>query len=270
MGTLTDLYIAGKIGGAIGEGIGNRLAASVQNGAALYQDSSAVNNMRQRIYDTKKSIAASSFTRDILNSILNNQAYPPCEILISATGAITSPIEENGRAYNPAGVLVYEAETAISYEVCAALCLIIQDMYPNTYDMNKMTINELLPRLQNGTWFTSLIMKPQMNLKTQTPAFTPDDLYNKPIEQLPFTTKDPLKKGRGVFLGIAFLLAILCIVFAWIVRSPFLGLMAGIAAIVFSIISLVKASKFGIFPIIIATFGLGRALLGFLIDGRFI
>ena len=268
--SLADIYCAGLIGGAIGDAIGNKFAESVQKSAAVYRDSSAVNNMRSRIYETKKEIAPSAVTREILNAVLGNPSFPPKEILICAGGAVTSPIEENMRAYTPGGTTVYVAQNMISYEMCAALCLMIQDMYPDTYEINKVTMAELTEQLTGGNWFAALEMKKDKCFRQLTPAFTPDELYNKPIDQIPFSTKDPLKKNRGVFLALAFLCAALCVVLSWVVRSPLFGLVSGAAAVVFSVVSIIKASKFGIFPIIITGIGIARALIDLLANGRLV
>ena len=72
MGTITDLYVAGKIGYAAGEHFAERLQSSAQNAQALYYSAADINNIRSAIYQKKKELVASSVTQDILNAIFTD------------------------------------------------------------------------------------------------------------------------------------------------------------------------------------------------------
>lgn len=269
MGTITDLYIAGKIGYAAGEHFAERLQSSAQNAQALYYSAAAVNNIRSAIYQKKKEIVASSVTQDILNAIFTDPGHPPKEILFCASGVVVSPIEANMRSYHPTGVLAYVSEVPMSYEMGAALCLMIQDMYPQSYDFPNIGIDELTTRLNDGTWYTVLNLKQPLLFQAVRPQFTPKELYENLDTESKISYTDPLKKNRGIYVLSGLACAILSFVFNWFAGQWLFGLIFAVASLVFAFISQRKASKVAVLISVLGAIALGASFVSLIINEVF-
>ena len=269
MGNITDLYVAGKIGYAAGEHFAGRVQRSAQNAQALYYNAAAVNDIRSAVYQKKKEIVTSSVTQDILNAIFTDPGHPPKEILFCASGVIVSSIEANMRSYHPTGVMVYASEVPMSYEMGAALCLIIQDMYPQTYDFPNIGVDELTTRLNDGTWYTVLNLKQPLLFKTLCPQFTPKELYENLNNQSKISYTDPLKKNRWIYVLSGLVCVILSFVFSWVAEQWLFGLIFSVASLVFAFISQRKASKVAALISVFGALALGASFVSLLINEVF-
>ena len=261
------MYVSGMLGNQFGNHLSNSILNSVDNAASLYNDATSVRNIRKTTYETKRAIASTEFVAWIFHNIFPDPAHPPKEIFLCPQGIMIAPFDQNTASYHPTGVVVYEANQPLSYQYAAALGMLIQDMYPNVYLFPLMSVNELVPRLQSGTWYCELNLYAIRYMVPQIPAYAIDDLSSKPLDSLPIVWIDPMIKKRKLFAllsSIGMIVALSGIVFGVILNevevdsfitsllkfySPFsclLGFSGGVFGAVMGILATVRGSRISI------------------------
>ncbi len=201
----------------------------------LIQENSLVHNSRQGIYKRKAEIVKTPMVREIIHAVVGDSSHPPIYIEIYPQGILTRPYDVESDTYHPNGILAYTPEIVFDYEIACALCLIIQDMYPDIYDFPNTTITGLSGQLEKGTWTTKLILKQEHLYKEIAPNFNIDEIAAIPFAEMPIQLEDQKGKGYSKLPNVSFWLGIVSIALCWmkglIVLSAVAGIITGIMGI---------------------------------------
>lgn len=220
--------------------IKNMLTGSV----AIASDYADVTNIRNLVYKKKLEIIKTPMVREIIVSTFAQGL--PAQIWINGQGVFARPFDSQSNTYHPNGVLLYSPEVTFDYIVSMAILLIIQDLYPNVYEVNHVTTAQLNEQLQNGTWCGTLTMKDDCLYKTICPAFDITNIENIPSEKLPLTLEDNYTNKSSVAPKISLTCGIIAVV---------LSLLGGLVTIVSMFCAIVGAMT-GIYSIL--TTGKGK------------
>ncbi len=185
-----------NIGNKIGQSIGQSAGRAITNSAYVINDISSVHNLREAIYQRKAEIAKSDLVKEIFTILFADETHPPREILVNVHAVSARRYEADKNSYQIYSEPVVHPEHPFDYPTACALFLLIQDKYKNVYDFPSVTMTQLQPAIQSGTWQTTLQMKAPFIGKALTPAYTVSDLEFKALDDLPLEFKDP--KGKGV------------------------------------------------------------------------
>lgn len=203
----------------------------VDNMNYVVNDVSLVHSLRKQIFERKIEIFKSPYVRDIINSIFQTPSMPPISISVCHNGIITKDFDTESKTYHPIGQTVFCPDGSLfDYEFCCALCLIIQDIYPNVYKMSTASTQEIAEALQLGQWNISLTLEKNLFYQPVYPAFDINKISNIPLDQLPIQQSDPKEKKFKVLAPISIVLSMLSIILSQSVFAAFFALIAFILA----------------------------------------
>ncbi len=226
----------------------------IEAGGAIAYDYANVTNIRRDVYKAKVDIVKTPMVQELVRAAFVGDVLPK-SIWANRNGLFTKPFDENSNTYHPNGIQVYAPEVTFDYIFATALLHIFMDLYPNVYEMNRVTTTELSQGLQSGTWQSSLELKDEYKGKKLCPAFDIFNIANTPIEALPLVLEDKYTKKSGSLATVALVLGIIAVVFSFV--GALGTLFAGVGIIVGAINLLTtekgkKKSKKAIWGIILS------------------
>ena len=168
----------------------------IEAGGAIAYDYANVTNIRKDVYKAKADIVKTPMVQELVRAAFVGDVLPK-SIWANQGGLFTKPFDENSNTYHPNGIQVYAPEVTFDYIFATALLHIFMDLYPNAYEMNRVTTTELSQGLQSGTWQSSLELKDEYKGKKLCPAFDIFNIANTPIEALPLVLEDKYTKKSG-------------------------------------------------------------------------
>lgn len=217
-------------------GIGNQIGNTVESSKAIVWDASSVYQVRGAIYERKLQIVKTPMVRDIYHAICNDVNHPPLNINITRYAVYGRQYDPVSKTYNPMNVEIYRPEYEMDYVFACAVCLIIQDIYPNVYDLPNTTMNQLVYELNSGTWSVTLTKKKGYTEAVITPAFNIDAIENIPLENLPIKREDSYSKKYNLFPVLSVILGVLAVIIAFS-KLALLSSFPAIMGLIFATIS---------------------------------
>lgn len=160
----------------------------VTGSMAIAGDFADVTNIRNQIYKKKLEIIRTPMVREIVSATFAQGL--PAQIWANREGIFARIYDSQSNTYHPNGVKIYSPEVTFDYVVSMAILLIMQDLYPNVYEANRVTTTQLSEQFQLGTWQGELTMREECLFKAIWPAFDIMNIDNLPIEALPLTLED--------------------------------------------------------------------------------
>ena len=183
----------------------------VDAGATVAYDYANVSNIRRDVYKTKKEIVKTPMVQELVAATFPG-GFLPRTIWANREGLFARPYDEASHSYHPNGVTLYTPEVTFDYCFSAALLSIFMDLYPNAYEMNRVTTTELANGLQNGTWGVSLELKDEYREKQVSPAFDIFNIANTPVESLPLVLADAYTKKSGSMGKVSLVFGIVALI----------------------------------------------------------
>lgn len=216
-------------------GLRNSIENLANSSSKMIWDASNVYKVREAIYDRKLEIIKTPLMQEIYNTVFNDVNHPPIGLALSSSGIYARQYDPVSNTYNPMMIEVYKPEYQLDYVLSCAICLIIQDIYKNTYDMPTTTLNELVEELNADTWVVNLNMKKTLIGSVLTPAFDINNINNIPLENLPIEMNDPKAAKYKVFPTISLGLGIFSLLIN-LIGGAFLGTFIGGGAAIIGLI----------------------------------
>jgi len=201
----------------------------------IANDYSAVINVRDNIYKTKKEIIRSQLVKDLV-AITFDQPFIPRHIQINATGIFSKVYDAETKTYHPIGLHIYTPDVLFDYVFCAALASIFQDIYPDVYNMNKYNTTEFAQAIQNGTWHVDLELKEELLYKEAKPAFDFSVIDSISLDSNIIKTSDDYTKQSSKMGKISITIGIVAFVSFFFsnmlnIFLGFVGIITGIIAV---------------------------------------
>lgn len=183
----------------------------INAGAAIAYDYSNVANIRRDVYKTKKEIIKTPMVQELVAATFTGEILPRT-VWANREGVFARPYDEASRTYHPNGVHLYAPEVTFDYLFAAALLHIFTDLYPNAYEMNRVTTTELSQGLQNGTWGVALELKEEYKAKQLRPSFDIFNIADTPVESLPLVLEDTYTKKGGTMGKVSLVFGIAALI----------------------------------------------------------
>ena len=183
---------------------------SITGSMAVATDLADVTNIRNLVYKKKMEIIKTPMVQEIIVSTFTQGL--PVQIWANREGIFSRPFDPQSNTYHPNGVLVYSPDVTFDYVVSMAILLIIQDLYPNVYEVNRVTTAQLGEQLKNGSWQGMLTMKEECLYKAIYPSFDIMNIANVPLESLPLTLEDKYTKNTGIAPKVSLIFSVIAIV----------------------------------------------------------
>lgn len=222
-------------------GIKSRTIRAISSAGAVAGEYADVVNIRSEIYKKKADIIRTPMVQEIITCTFSRGL--PRKIWANGQGLFASMFDAQSRTYHPNGEIVYRPEVTFDYLFSAALLSIIEDLYPNIYDGNRVTVAQLSEQLQQGTWQCCLTMKDEYMYKNIKPAFDITSIANTPVDELPVTLADKYTSKAKSMSAISLCIGILALIWAFIDGFPFLFGLVGALTGVISIRTTGKGEK---------------------------
>ncbi len=222
--------------------ISRGVAASVD----IINKYSFVMNANDKIDQCKRDIIKTPLVQELVNKIFPSPDFPPMEIYLSDKGIAVRGYDTSTGTYQPLLSTVYN-DQAMNFVFISALALICQDLYPNIYDLPKVSTTEFSEQAEMGEFYRTLTMKREFMNQRLTPACDPCNV-SRLAEMDPSTqahsgqgtaTKDLSKLAFGFGLS-GLICGVLGLVFF---LFGFVGTSLNLAAIIIGAISLRTGNK---------------------------
>ena len=224
-------------------GIRRSVKNTIVNSVNLSSEFSSVINVRRDIYKTKTEIVKTPMVQEIVEATFVG-GFLPRTIWANSQGVFTCTYDQASRTYHPNGVHVYSPEVTFDYLFAAALVSIFMDLYPNAYEMNRVTTTELSQGLQDGTWNASLELKEEYKEKQLSPAFDIFNIADTPVESLPLVLSDSYTESKGKMGKISLILGIISVPLNLLGGlTTLLGILCSLAGGITGLISIFATEK---------------------------
>ncbi|MBQ3141394.1 MAG: hypothetical protein IJC25_05475 [Clostridia bacterium] len=196
---------------------------------------SYIAKIRENVYKRKVEIIKTPMVQEIVKTVFPDNT-PPKSITVNREGIFARIYDPKSNTYHPNGVSVYSPDVIFDYEFAAAICLLFQDLYPNVYEINHYTLQQLSAALDDGTWSHTLTMHDHCLFQQLSPSFDISNISNAPAETLPIALTDKYTESASKAPKTAFILGICAIVSS--VLMPLISVITALIGIVFGIIGL--------------------------------
>ncbi len=183
----------------------------INSSGAFAYDYANVTNIRRDVYKTKKEIIKTPMVQELVAATFTD-GFLPCTIWANREGVFARPYDKASHTYHPNGVHLYAPEVTFDYLFAAALLHIFMDLYPNAYEMNRVTTTELSQGFQNGTWQVALELKEEYKGKHLQPTFDIFNIADTPVESLPLVLSDSYTKSGGGMGKVSLLFGIIALI----------------------------------------------------------
>lgn len=189
-------------------GLRRSIKNGIVSGVNFSSEYASVISLRREMYKTKIEIVKTPMVQEIVEATFVG-GFLPRTIWANSQGVFARAYDQASRTYHPNGVHVYCPEVTFDHIFAAALLSIFMDLYPNAYEMNRVTTTELSQGLQDGTWHISMELKEEYKGKQLCPAFDIFNIADTPVESLPLVLSDSYTKSKGTMGKISLILGII-------------------------------------------------------------